>query len=105
MEMKFFRSKTATEARDAHYRALRKLRVTHKSLFATARGIGLDLATIENAIPAFEQLDGLVGYEFYPDFDGRWRQGFTVAAGYALLMHYWGSDELITKTRGGRGGV
>jgi hypothetical protein len=100
-KMKFLRSKTATKARDAHYRALCRLRVTHKSLFATARGIGLDLTTIENAITAFEELDALVRYEFYPDFDGRWRQGFTVAAGHALLMQYWGSDEFITKTRKG----
>ena len=75
---------------------------THKSLFATASGIRVDLATIENAITAFEQLDALVRYEFYPDFAGRWRQGFTVAAGHALLLHWWGSDEFITKTRGGR---
>ena len=95
------RSRAVTEARDAYYRALCKLRVTHKALLDTGSGmVGvLDLAAIENTIAAFEQSDTPVRYEVYPDFAGRWRQGFAVAAAYELLMQWWGSDEFIKTTR------
>ena len=107
-KVKINRSKAVTETRAADYRVLCKLRVTHKALLATVSGMvgGLDLATIENAIAAFEQLNTRVRYcyEFYPDFAGKWKQGFAVALAYELLLHWWGSDEFITQDPQADGG-
>jgi len=92
------RSKAATKARGAYYKALCKLRVAHKALLAAGGGVpsNLDLARIESAIRASQPRRYEVLYRA-----GGTKPTFAVALAYELLMEWWGGDEFIGKTRRG----
>jgi hypothetical protein len=97
---KVSRSAAHTRALKVYRRRRLQLESAHKALCIIERSACSDAHGMEY-VPTKDHPSETWHYELYPGAGGRWKQAFAVALAYALLMKWWGSEELIKTTRKG----